>query len=167
MKGFTHESGASTVSVEWYTPPEIFESLGLTFDLDPCSPPLDLGFVPATKKISLPDDGLSANWHGNVWLNPPYGRQTPAWIDRLIEHKNGIALVFARTDSAWFQRAARNSDGIIFITKRVRFINGLTGKRGDSPGASSCLIVFGESNWEAATQSNLGVAMTSTVFHSQ
>jgi hypothetical protein len=26
-------------SVEWYTPPEIFEALGLTFDLDPCAPP--------------------------------------------------------------------------------------------------------------------------------
>jgi hypothetical protein len=25
-------------SDEWYTPPEIFDALGLTFDLDPCSP---------------------------------------------------------------------------------------------------------------------------------
>lgn len=25
-------------SDDWYTPPSIFEALGLTFDLDPCSP---------------------------------------------------------------------------------------------------------------------------------
>jgi len=35
--GFTHES-ARNESVDWYTPPELFDALGLTFDLDPCSP---------------------------------------------------------------------------------------------------------------------------------
>lgn len=39
MSGFTHETAGSP---EWYTPPEIFAALGLTFDLDPCAPPYPL-----------------------------------------------------------------------------------------------------------------------------
>lgn len=36
-KGFTHES-AYNESKEWYTPPEIFNALGIKFDVDPASP---------------------------------------------------------------------------------------------------------------------------------
>ena len=32
-----HEPSIGATS-EWFTPPEIFDALGLTFDLDPCSP---------------------------------------------------------------------------------------------------------------------------------
>lgn len=35
--GFAHES-TKNITQEWYTPPFVFEKLGLEFDLDPCSP---------------------------------------------------------------------------------------------------------------------------------
>lgn len=160
MKGFAHESIASSVPIEWYTPPEIFEALGITFDLDPCSPPFNrCSYVPARNRISLPDDGLATKWDGNVWLNPPYGRQTPIWLKKLSEHGCGIALTYSRTDTSWFQDAARKSTGVIFIAKRIKFINGETGQPGQQPGAGSCLIIYGEENWTQASKSNLGVAM--------
>lgn len=159
MTGFTHESSAATVPVEWYTPPEIFDALGITFDLDPCHPNTPT-CVPAHNKITPPQDGLIAQWHGNIWLNPPYGKQTQHWLQRLTEHGNGIALVFARTDAAWFQHQLRNATAICFIAGRVKFINGQTGQPAGSPGAGSALIAYGTQNAAALHHSALGTTIT-------
>ena len=32
-------------------------------------------------------------------MNPPYGKFTAKWLEKFINHRNGIALVFARTDT--------------------------------------------------------------------
>jgi hypothetical protein len=48
-------------SDDWYTPPEIFEALGLTFDLDPCSPGPG-HWVPARDIYTKADDGLKQPW---------------------------------------------------------------------------------------------------------
>ena len=58
MSGFAHES-THNISVEWYTPPEIFTALGLAFDLDPCSPGPGKSFVPARRHYTVADDGLA------------------------------------------------------------------------------------------------------------
>ena len=75
-----------------YTPPELFAQLQITFDLDVCAPKGGIPWIPASKHYSLEDDALSQPWHGRVWMNPPYSKPQP-WIDRFIEHKNGIALI--------------------------------------------------------------------------
>jgi hypothetical protein len=67
--GFTHESTINE-SFEWYTPPVIFEAMGLEFDLDPCSPGAGLSFVPAKKHYTIDDDGLTSPWSAHVWLKP-------------------------------------------------------------------------------------------------
>ncbi len=36
--GMFDTAGISNENDEWYTPPWLFEALGVTFDLDPCSP---------------------------------------------------------------------------------------------------------------------------------
>jgi hypothetical protein len=48
-------------SDDWYTPPEIFDALRLTFDLDPCSPG-PAHWVPARQLFTLRDDGLAQPW---------------------------------------------------------------------------------------------------------
>ena len=50
-------------SDDWYTPPFIFAALGLTFDLDPCSPGPD-HWVPARRVFTRADDGLAQAWGG-------------------------------------------------------------------------------------------------------
>jgi hypothetical protein len=87
---------------EWLTPPFIVEALG-TFDLDPCSP-IDRPWDIALSQFNINDDGLNKEWHGRVWCNPPYGRETFLWLDKLAEHKNGTALIFARTETIGFHR---------------------------------------------------------------
>ena len=51
-------------SDEWYTPPDIFEALGLRFDLDPCSPGSGQCFVPAGRVFIKADDGLAQSCRG-------------------------------------------------------------------------------------------------------
>lgn len=163
MSGFTHETSAGG-SPDWYTPPGIFAALGLRFALDPCAPTGGLSWIPADRFISLPDDGLSADWSGCVWLNPPYGAETAAWIGKLSEHGNGLALVFARTDTRWWQSAVRRASAVCFIAGRVRFVaaRSFEGKEAPGPAAPSALVAFGEDCAAALDRADLGLVMRST-----
>ena len=80
---------------EWLTPPKIITDLG-PFDLDPCSP-INRPWPTAKMHFTIEDDGLRLPWHGRVWMNPPYGPHTGMWLSKLADHRNGVALIFART----------------------------------------------------------------------
>ena len=77
-------------SDERYTPRWVFDGLGITFDLDPCSPGVG-DCVPATRKLTARDDGLAHEWNGRVWVNPPFSNAT-AFADKFIAHGDGIFL---------------------------------------------------------------------------
>jgi phage N-6-adenine-methyltransferase len=141
-KGFAHES-ANNVSVDWYTPKHIFDSLELQFDLDPCAPKGGVPWIPAAKHYSVEDDGLNAEWKGLVWLNPPYGKATGSWLKKMHEHRNGVALLFARTDCAWFHNYISKADGILFLRGRVKFVDGLGVTGGSGAGSGSMLVAWG------------------------
>lgn len=138
---------------EWLTPPGLIESLG-EFDLDPCAPivrPWDM----AKKHYCHLEDGLSHEWHGRVWCNPPYGRDTFLWLDRLAEHGDGIALIFARTETKGFHRQIwEKADAIFFFEGRLKF-HYVDGRQGDSANAPSCLVAYGAGNVEALRRSDL------------
>jgi hypothetical protein len=150
---------------DWYTPPEIFHALAIDFDLDPCAPEWPRAhWIPTRRRISLPVDGMEQPWDGRVWLNPPYAAQTGRWVGRLAEHGDGIALVFTRADTPWWQAAVGRSSAVCFIEGRVNFIEGnpelRKGTRTDSrAGAPSCLIAFGAVCAVALARSGLGVVM--------
>lgn len=138
---------------EWLTPPHIIESLGV-FDLDPCSP-INRPWDTAKNHLTILDDGLSKNWKGRVWCNPPYGRETFKWIDKLSQHGNGIALIFARTETIGFHEHIWNkADSIFFFKGRLKFHH-VTGEQGGSANAPSCLVAFGGANVEAIENSKL------------
>ena len=180
-KGFTHESTYNE-SKEWYTPREIFQALNIDFDLDPCSPGQDIvRWVPAQIHYTIEDDGLNKEWFGNVFMNPPYGNDTPIWLDKLSKYGNGIALVFARPDTKWFQKYVPLADAICFIESRIHFIpqcqalfyaDGIWNPKTDTyidpntgevkksrPGAASMLVAYGKENAEALFQSGLGLTL--------
>ena len=161
MTGFTHESTRNE-SVEWYTPPEIFDALGVVFDIDPCSPGPGKSYVPTLQHYTIDDDGLSQEWDGFAWVNPPYGSETPKWMRKLAEHGNGIALVFARTDVKWFQELAPLTSAITFVSGRIKFFQGDIAKRGGTPGAGSMLVGFGDYAAEVLTRSGLGITVEVT-----
>lgn len=171
-KGFTHESTYNE-SKEWYTPEYIFDALGLEFDLDPCSPGADIvPWIPAERHLTYLDDGLSAHWQGRVWLNPPYGMDTPKWLEHLAATGNGIGLVFARTDTRWFHKCVPLADAICFIRGRVQFVaaddaydyqHNLYQPKGGC-GAASMLVAFGRDNGEALFRCGLGLTLPVTMY---
>lgn len=140
-----HESPVAQTTT-WLTPLEIIRALG-DFDLDPCGYP---NWPTAERLICLPDDGLAADWQGRVWLNPPYGAAVWTWLDKLANHGDGVALIFARTETAGFVRQVwQRADAVKFLHGRLNF-HRPNGERGQAnAGAPSCLVAYGEGNVRA------------------
>lgn len=129
----------------WLTPPNLIQALG-RFDLDPCCPN-NLPWKTADKHYSLElgQDGLKLPWVGRVWLNPPYSAWVP-WIEKLKNHGNGIALIFARTETkGFFDYVWNDADAIKFVKSRIKFYKSDL-KKGNSATAPSVLIAYGEEN---------------------
>lgn len=167
-KGFTHESTYNE-SKEWYTPKYIFDALGIPFDLDPCSPGGQIvPWIPALHHYTIEDDGLIKEWSGTVWVNPPYGSDTPKWMHKLNQHGNGIALVFSRTDVKWFHDYIPQADAICFIKGRVQFVRAEDAwdythnlyKPCGGCGAGSMLVAYGSEMAGALLCSGLGLTLS-------
>lgn len=143
---------------EWLTPPEILAHLG-TFDLDPCAPivrPWDT----ATKHYTVEDDGLAQKWEGRVWMNPPFGKEAAKWLRAMSIHRNGIALVAARTETrAWFDYVWPCAFGILFLRGRPHFhyVDGTKAKA--NSGAPICLIAYSDADMRVLYASGLGAVV--------
>lgn len=160
MKGFSkldnpsHEGQTNT----WLTPLWLVRALG-EFDLDPCGFP---GHETAEVIYTLPlTDGLSTSWlwkDRRVFLNPPYGKHVGLWLSKLEQHGNGIALVFARTDTKWFH--SLSPDCVFFIQGRIKFLRpDFTSDT--NAGHGSMLLAWGENNVRAIHESGIkGMMLT-------
>lgn len=154
-----HQS-AKMKNDEWLTPPYILSRLG-HFDLDPCSPTPDTRPWPtADQHFTVHDDGLSKQWSGRVWCNPPFGREAIKWLRRMATHNNGIALIPARTETAMFYECVWGAaDAILFIEGRPHF-HYITGEKAPfNSGAPICLVAYGMQNIVALDRSGLGVTL--------
>lgn len=137
---------------DYLTPPDIINRLGM-FDLDPCSP-FNRPWPTAMDHYTREMDGLKTPWFGRVWLNPPYGKMTGTWLKKLAKHGNGIALIFACTETkAFFETVWKRADAVLFIQGRIHF-HRLNGDRyPTSGGAPSCLVAYGKKNVKVLEQS--------------
>ncbi len=144
-KGMGSHQSANMGKDEWLTPPELIKKLG-KFDLDPCSP-INRPWDTAINHYNINDDGLIKEWKGRVWLNPPYGLQATIWLKKLSEHKNGIALIFARTETEmFFNQVWESAHSILFLKGRLYFHH-VTGERASAnAGAPSVLISYNKEN---------------------
>ena len=145
--GFGHESPYEGATNDWITPRWIIEAFGYGyFDLDPCAS-LNQPWSCARDALTEEEDGLEYTWWGNVWLNPPYGPYTHKWVEKLIQHKTGIALIFARVETKlWQDFIFPTAHGFLFPKRRIQFArpDGTTPK--SSSGAPSALIAWGDEN---------------------
>ena len=106
---------------EWYTPPSLFEILGLEFDIDVASPVGGTGHVPAKRFFSVEDDGLSQEWAGRVWMNPPYSKPGP-WVIKWLNHGNGLALL-PMAKSKWFNNLMNNPNAyFVMLPSTLKFL---------------------------------------------
>ena len=118
---------------EWYTPPEHIEAarelLGV-IDLDPASSAKAQTVVKAAKFYTLADDGLKHNWHGRVWLNPPYAQPAiQRFAEMMVQEFNAgrvseaVMLTHNYTDTEWFHIAESACSAICFTRGRIAFLD--------------------------------------------
>jgi hypothetical protein len=129
-------------SDEWYTPAYVFDALGCVFDVDVAAP-VDRTHVVAPANGFITSNGLTQQWTGFVWMNPPFGHQATkrAWLTKFFDHGNGIALTPDRTSAPWFREAWVRADLVLF-TPKIKFVRP-DGTVGISPGTGTCLWASG------------------------
>lgn len=130
-------------SDEWYTPKWVIDELG-PFDTDPCAPPVEVRpFEIAPTCYTKEDDGLAHDWHGIVWMNPPYSKvPLRKFCEKMAKHNNGIALLVNRQDNLlWQEVIFPSARSMIFMRHRVKFIH--PEGRKSSPFTGSCLVAWG------------------------
>lgn len=150
---FQHDRDRKGGKTEWITPPHVISALGLQkFDLDPCSPTLKKRLLmppelrTAKTCYSIDDDGLSREWFGRVYCNPPYGLVAREWLEKCAQHNNCIALLFGRTETWAFQDFVwEYASGLLFVYDRLKFFH-VDGTQGGSAGAPSVLVAYGKDN---------------------
>jgi hypothetical protein len=121
-----------TGEFERYTPAKYIELarkvLG-EIDLDPASCVAAQRIVKAKEYFTTRENGLVREWHGRVWLNPPYHRELgPQFVAKLIAERvagrvtAAVMLTNNCTDTEWFGDAVRASDGLSFTRGRINFL---------------------------------------------
>ena len=130
----------SSATDMWATPQDFFDRLNAKFhfETDVCATnenaKCDHWFTPEM-------DGLSRDWRGVCWMNPPYGRGIGAWIEKAFSsaRENGatvVCLIPARTDTRWWHDYCVHGE-ITYIKGRLKF-----GDAKDSAPFPSAVVVF-------------------------
>jgi hypothetical protein len=149
-----HQRAYKGRSDEWLTPPHVLEALG-SFDLDPCSP-IVRPWPTATKHYTIEDDGLVQPWEGRVWLNPPYGPETEKWLAKMARHGDGVALIFARTETEMFhEHCWKAADSMLFLRGRLYFHRADGTRAKANAGGPSVLIAYGRASSETLSSCGL------------
>ena len=140
----TQEVMFSSKSKDWETPQDFYEKLNEEFGpftLDPCA-------TEETTKVSecyfTPlDNGLSQSWEKQtVFMNPPYGREISAWIEKayresLKPNTKVVCLIPARTDTKYWHEYCMRAKEIHFVKGRLKF-----GNSENSAPFPSAVVVF-------------------------
>lgn len=142
----------SSQTEEWYTPRRyiglVERVFGSPIDLDPASSEYANGIVWADQFFSKEDDGLTKDWHGKVFLNPPYGKTNnlsnqEIWMKKLeLEYVFGnvteaIALINSRHGYKWYEDLWTRY-AVCCVRDRIHFIK----EDGTTGGAAKCASTF-------------------------
>lgn len=136
----------STGSTEWETPDDLFDILDqeYMFNLDVCATAQN---TKCKNYYTKEQDGLSREWIGKVWCNPPYGREIGKWVNkawnsyRTNKDSTIVMLLPARTDTKWIHDPIFKNADIIFLKGRLKF----GGSSNNSAPFPSMLVVFDDS----------------------
>jgi hypothetical protein len=121
----------SSQKQNWQTPEIFYRELNkeFRFDFDPC--PIDPQF-----------DGLSVEWKGSNFVNPPYN-QIAKWLLKGVEEwKKGRTIVFlipSRTDTRWWHEYVMQANEIRFVKGRLKF----GGAKNSAPFPSAIIVYKG------------------------
>lgn len=117
-------------SCEWGTPKAFFDELDreFRFTLDVCASDLN---TKCPIYFTKEQDGLSKNWYGVAFCNPPYGaKEISKWmkkarVEAQMNHATTVLLVPNTTDVGWFHEFIYNVDARAFYPGvECRFVKG-------------------------------------------
>lgn len=141
-----------TGEMEWFTPAEYIERVRRVLgriDLDPASCKEAQATVKAKKFFTEKQDGLTKDWRGTVFLNPPYGSKLiSAFSQKLLAQLDvgnvtaAIMLTNGYTETAWFHNLARPSNALCLTLGRIKFISPHGEK--SAPTNGQCFFYFGD-----------------------
>ena len=154
-----YDPGATS---EWYTPSKYIEAARAAMggiDLDPASCAEANRAVQAATYFDRSADGLSREWWGRVWLNPPYSDyqgQAAAWATKLLaEYRAGRveqAVLLVNLSTAYqpaFQAVARVG-AVCMVDHRIKFVSA-TGQS-DRPTQANMLLYLGDQRRQFAAE---------------
>jgi ParB family chromosome partitioning protein len=155
----------NSVENEWYTPSKFIEAARTvmgSIDLDPASCELAQETVQASQYFTIDENGLTKEWRGNVWLNPPYSKESVGlFAAKLVEEtanlSQAIVLVNNATDTQWFHEIASVASAICFVRGRIKF-NDKNGKPANTPVQGQvCIYVGGNAEKFCLVFSSFGI----------
>ena len=124
----------------WATPQAFFDRLHrvFRFERDVCALPEN---AKCSNYYSPDDNGLAQDWHGVCWMNPPYGREISAWVEKAYTSakENGatvVCLLPARVDTRWWHDYCVKGE-VFFVRGRLKF-----GGSENSAPFPSAVVVF-------------------------
>lgn len=126
----------------WATPQDTFEKLNeeFSFTLDVCA---SLENAKCKSYFTKEDDGLSQDWSGVCWMNPPYGREIIKWMEKAYKSSLSgttvVCLVPARTDTKWWHEYAMKGEYRL-IRGRLKF----GGHKAPAPFPSAIVVFKGK-----------------------
>ena len=120
----------SSSKTAWETPQWLFDTLDkeFGFTLDVCA---DEKNKKCDNYFSKKDNGLTQDWSGVAFVNPPYGPEIKQWIEKAyIESQRGVTvvcLIAARTDTVIWHKYVMKAKEIRFVKGRIKFVRAKTG----------------------------------------
>ena len=121
MQGYVQLMSSQTDN--WSTPQPLFDELNAEFGftVDVCASDANRKCF---KYFTEAEDGLSKEWTGVCWMNPPYGRTIGQWVEKAYHSsQNGatvVCLLPARTDTKWFHAYCIRGE-LRWIKGRLKF----------------------------------------------
>lgn len=137
---------------DWETPAALIRELELWFFAPHDRFELDVAATAENAKaprfITIAENALVQQWRGRCWMNPPYGRNIGAWVEKAEEEARTapfasrtsvVCLLPARTDTSWFHDIVlERASSVHFIRGRLRFGD----KKGPTAPFPSMIVYF-------------------------
>ncbi|KZU10456.1 putative prophage LambdaSo DNA modificationmethyltransferase [Lactiplantibacillus plantarum] len=132
---------------DWETPQDFYDRLNAKYHFE-----WDLAASDDNAKCSCyftrDDNSLEYDWgglSGNLFLNPPYGRELKLWVRKAANTKlkakqNLVMLIPARTDTSYWHDYIFNHAEIKFLRGHLKFEVG--GISGDSAPFPSAVVIY-------------------------